>query len=459
MRTAPLLTRRAATRLAVRRRVRHDRSRRPIIPATPTPHPVRSPVAFADQDVAAAGRLIDAVGRLAAAILPEAPVDSRRLGRVLAVTRGANSLIASGGAAAGLHVNELALAANYASDKHIRDDLRGVWPRRWADLGIRLLVATAGPVLAEHVVSAPTKVRRGSGFIGHDAYPYCSPVKPLLGCYVGGIDRHLLCWQIPLTTTTSWDRTASQADLEAIALAEECLEEALPGSMAEHFALAFSERELCRDLLAEAVARHPEMFTEVGLDPETVVAHAYSELCILEPLPHGSPQVRGESHGHLVFPGEVPELVAAAAGSTAGIASCGTVTDPAKLELPSRLVDLPRPTVDVWGLDIPQWGVEFHAVGDDQLLRVARTTDGARAHLWRVFGMAHDDERALALSHRAAEEWTRVCMRRAAAETPPGFNYAQEPSFRMAVRALVQFADAARVTAERTRRARSYSGR
>lgn len=99
------------------------------------------------------------------------------------------------------------------------------------------------------------------------------------------------------------------------------------------------------------------------------------------------------------------------------------------------------------------WDVTFRAIGDDLLLRSANVGDGVDTTLWRVFGMANSDPRAAVLAQRVAEPWTLTCSRRAVADAPPGRIYAQRPVFRMALRAFIRFADAARVTAERQRRA------
>jgi hypothetical protein len=77
--------------------------------------------------------------------------------------------------------------------------------------------------------------------------------------------------------------------------------------------------------------------------------------------------------------------------------------------------------------------------------------------VWRVFGMDVADDAALALAQRAAEAWPRECTRRAERECPAGLIYPKDPNFRMAVRAMIRVADAARVTAERTRRAAEMS--
>jgi hypothetical protein len=419
------------------------------------PHPVQRPVAFAAQDIADANSLIETFGRLAAANMPEAPDDERRLARLLALAKGANQLLASGRAEHGVRIDELARAANYASDKHIREGFVGSWPRRWSALAIRLMMADTAPVLAEHLIARAAKVRRESNFIGYDQHPDCGKIKPLLNLYVGGIDRHLLNWQIPLTTATSYDRTHPRAALARIADVEQQLGEPLPATLVEHLELALAERATCHQLVQAGVSSRGEMFHEAGLDPATAVARAFSPLLVLDPLPHGAPRVPGEAYGRLVMPGDEAELLRVADKyGLVGIAACSDAEHASELALPSRPLDLAVATITDWGLEASPWTIAFQAIGDNLLLRVASDKGGTRATLWRVFGMSNDDQRALALAQRDSEEWTHACALRANAAAPPGLVYAKDPAFRMAVRALVRVADAARVTAERDRRAR-----
>jgi hypothetical protein len=414
------------------------------------PLPVRSPVAFDDADVRAADGLIDRFGTLAAILLPDAPQDRRTIKRVLSLARGANAVLARGHAADGLHVEDLAYEANYASDKHVREGLEGPWPRQWAALTIRLMTASATPVLADQICTAPAPVRRESRRAGYDSTPHMAKIKPLLRVHLAAADRHLLDWQHALVARTSWDRESVEPDFDAINALEEALGEQLPASLADHMRLALDERADCRSVLLEAVHAHPELFLEAELDPESVVDHAFPDLAILAPLPHGSPKVEGESFSHMVMPGDDDQLVGLAARSgLSGIAACTLRSDPRS---PQRPLALDVRTASIWGLTAPSWSVAFRAYGDDGILRVDRTGGGARAFMYRVFGMSVDDPRAVALVQRAAETWAEDCAARADSASPPGKVYAKDPAFRRAVLAIVAVADAAHVNAERARR-------
>lgn len=419
------------------------------------PEPVQRPVAFMAADVAAADELIDRFGALAAAVVPQPRHDERRLARMLTLTRAANASLASGEAREGLKVREFARGANYESDKHIREGLAGNWPRRWSACAIRLLMAASTPVLAEHLSSSASPVRRESRFIGFDNHRGASKVKPLLNLHLAAIDRHLLGWQIPLAAGTTWDRTHHDADEDAIAAAEADLGEPLPGSLADHLALALSERAELREAVSSARVSHAGIFLEAGLDPETVMARAFSDLLVIAPLPHGASLVKHESHSRLVLPGDDPALVELARSSgVGGIAACNTPRDGSLTRTPSHEIRLPTLLSSQWGLTASPWHLTFHAIGDDLLLRRASDGNGVTIDLWRVFGISNADPVAAALAQRVAEQWTLACSRRAETDAPPGSIYAQRPDFRMALRAFIRFADAARVTAERQRRSR-----
>jgi hypothetical protein len=420
----------------------------------PSSRPVQAPAAFAAEDAARADVLIDVFGRLAATVVPEAPTDPRRLEKLLALTKGANRIIADGKAAAGARVGDLARAAHYASDKHVRDDPHGPWMRMWSMTAVRLLLAHSAPLLAEHVVSAAVRVRRESAFIGYDHHPGCTYVKPLLSVYAGALDRHLVCWQMPLASGTCYDRDDPSADLERIAEIERELGEPLRAGVGDHLALALSERDECRRLVAAAVAAHPELFLETGLDPATVLERAFADVCVLEALPYGAPVAPVESHRAVLLPGDDDESIAAASASMSGIAYCGQVTDPSPLSWVR--VELEPDIAARWGLELDRWSTTFSAVDDDLLLRTETASTGARTEGWRTFGMANTDQRALALAQRAAETWTHACIRRAETDAPPGKVYAKDPAFRLALRAMLRFADAALVSAERQRRAEAF---
>jgi len=213
------------------------------------PQPVRSPVAFDDADLRAADALIEKFGRLAATLSPAAPRDPRTINRVLSLAHGANALLADGQAEGGLHMGALAGEANYASDKHVREGLEGPWPRTWGALAIRLMTASATPVLADQICSTPARVRRESNRIGYDSRRGVPKVKPLLRVHLAAADRHLIDWQHPLVTHTSCDRRSADADFAVLGTLEKILSETLPASLGDHLRLAFDERAVCRDVV------------------------------------------------------------------------------------------------------------------------------------------------------------------------------------------------------------------
>jgi hypothetical protein len=423
------------------------------LPNPVTSQPKQSPVAFERRDTERADALIDRYGRLAALVIPEAPSDGTRLAKLIAVTRGGNAILADQRTVNGAKVGDLAKAANYASDKHLRDDPHGPWMRRWSAVAVRLLLAARVPLLVEHVASEATRVRRESRAIGHDHHASCAHVKPLLSVYAGTIDQHLVDWQSQLVSGTCFDHTQEDADCDRIAKAEEDLGEPLRGSVIDHVALALDERELCKQLVAEAAAKYPERFREAGLNPATVVERAFADLCVLETLPYGAPVEPGMTHTDVHTPGDDEVMIAAVSASMAGVASCGVIGDPAQLPGEWRDVTLESTTVAEWALEHDPWRHTFRTLNNDTLLRTETGPSGSVTEAWRVFGMANDDQRALALVQRASEAWTRECIDRAEKTCPVGLNYAKEPAFRMAMRAMLRLADAARVTAERERRA------
>ena len=171
----------------------------------------------------------------------------------------------------------------------------------------------------------------------------------------------------------------------------------------DHVRLALEERADCRKMLLNAAETHPELLVEAGLAPESAVARAFPDLVILAPMPHGSPRVEGEAFSHMVMPGDDDQLVELALRSgLSGIAACTLMSDS---RAPERSLGLDVRTASMWGLTAPSWSVTFRAVGDAGILRVDNTGVGARASMYRIFGMLVDDPRAVALAQRAAETW------------------------------------------------------
>lgn len=417
--------------------------------SAPDHHPPRTRVVFDGADVRAADRLIDRFGTVAARAIPEAPADSRTIGRLIALAKAANAVIAAGGSRDGLRVDRLARQASYHSGNHIFEHLDGVWVRQWAALTIRLLMSTGGPLLAEQLVTAAVPVGRDSRRAGFDNRSGVPKVKPLMRLYLAGADRHLVSWQIPLLSATSCDRTAVDADIERIERYEVEFGHTLPASLDDHLRLALSERRALLDIVQTLAADHPEALREALLDPAMIAQDAFSPVVIVPALAYGSPHVPGEDHSQLVMPGDDPAVLAALAeAGLTGIAEMHVTPHRA----PSRALTLDRGVAANWGLTAPAWNTSFQVLGDDELLRVDSSGFGATARLWRVFGMRPDDQRAAAAAERAAETWPRTCVTRADAAAPPGRAYPKAAAHRRTMMALGAVADAAHVTAERERR-------
>jgi hypothetical protein len=408
-------------------------------------------VVFTAADVRSADRLIRRFGPLALSLIPGTPRDERTISRLLSLATATNRLIADGTAAHGLKTTELANAANYARDTHVRELLAEPWIRLWSALAIRLIIASQGRLLAEHLVSAPARLHRDARRIGAEDRPGVANVKPMLRAYVVGGDCHLLAVQIPLATASPHDRTSDNADLPLIAEEEAALGEALPDTAASHVSLLLDERALLSHRVGAASGAQPELFSEVGLNPVTIMRAAFPDLVILDPLPLGAPRVKGETYAQIVMPGEVPAITTRAmAHGLAGIAAC-TRPDPRPPH--TGLADLDPRLAAEFGITVSTLDVAIGIVDDRHLLRVARSGSGTDLALWRVFGMPSNDPRAAVLAQRAAEPWAAACTKRADAAAPVGMIYSKTPAWRRTLYALIALADAARVIAERTRRA------
>jgi hypothetical protein len=412
----------------------------------------RAPVAFAAVDVQAADELIHRFGRMALRLLPGTPRDERTISRLLSLTTATNTLIANGTAAErGLRNCDLVAAANYATDTHIRELLMDPWIRRWSALTVRLIIASHGRLLAEHLVSAPVRLRRDAVRIGAENRDGVANIKPMLRAYLAGGDCHLVAAQIPMTTASPYDRTSDNADSGLIDAARAALGEDLPDTAASHVSLLIDERASLAQCVGAASEAHPELFSEVGIQAATIVRDAFPKLVILDPLPVGAPRVKGETFAQTIMPGEVPEILEhAVEHGLAGIAAC----TPPEARPPHTALADPEPGLAAeFGITVSALDVAVAIVDDEYLLRVARSGNGTDLALWRVFGMPSDDPRAAVLAQRAAEPWSEACTTRAQASAPLGMIRATTPAWRRTLYALIAVADAARVIAERTRRA------
>lgn len=406
---------------------------------------------FTAADVQSADRLIQRFGPLALSLIPGTPRDERTITRLLSLATATNRLIADGTATEGLQTSALADAANYARDTHIRELLNEPWIRLWSALAIRLIVAGQGRLLAEHLVSAPVRLRRDARRIGAEHRPGVANVKPMLRAYLAGGDCHLVAAQIPMATASPHDRTSDNADLGLIGMAEAALGEALPDTAPSHVSLLLDERTRLSAYVSATSDAQPELFSEVGLVPATIMRNAFPDLVILDPLPIGAPRVKGEAYAQMIMPGEVPAMIThATEHGLAGIAAC-TRPDPRPPH--TALADLDPGLAAEFGITASTLDVAIGIVDDHHLLRVARSGSGTDMALWRVFGMTSDNPRAAVLAQRAAEPWAAACSNRADAAAPLGMIYSKTPAWRRTLYALIALADAARVIAERTRRA------
>lgn len=414
---------------------------------------VQRPVEFASDDTVTADSLIKTIGSLAADIVPEAPEDGPQRARLLALTQGANHLLASGRVRSGLQVRDLARASNY-STKHTHVGLDGTAARRWGAAATRLLSASTGPILVEHLLSAPVEVRRGSGVIGYDHPPGCSHLKPMIMLAGASIDRFMCNWEMPLTTATCWDHAAADADHERIAATEALLGHSLPGTFAEHLALAMDDRDSLRDQIRRAVEDWPDLFTEAKLEGDRIVRNSFSRFCVLEALPYGQPSSRGVHFADHCYPGDHPELIELVAAHMSGVAHCRPMASPAAMLRAAQSLPLDASLAAQLGLPISPVDTKVHAVDSDLLAHTAAGQSGARTTWWRIFGMDSRDPHAVALvEHAGANQWRRRCLRRAIRDLAPGLLYPKRADHRFSMRAITRVADAARVTAERQRRA------
>lgn len=418
------------------------------------PQPERSPVLFEQADVRAGDELIDTFGRLAAALLPEAPSDVRTIARVLGLTKATNKLIDAGEAQEGLSVSDMAREAQYASDKHVREGFARPWSRQWASLTTHLLLASTIPVLAEQISTRSARVRREARRLGFANEPNIAKVKPLLQSHLAAFDRHTLSWQMPLATDTRHDRRRADADLQDIEKFELELAEELPASLYDHLKLAADERAELLTLVLRAATAHPELFREAGLDPLSVARRAFPDLVIVDALPHGAPRIQGERYSQQMLPGDHPELLEPfISHGLRGVAASTMPPAPSRLRFPLRLDSALAAS---WGLDPTPWNVKFFLdEADGHVLRLAGSATGTSFRRWRAFGMEPDDPRAIVLVQRAAETWAFDCAERATRAAEPGMHRAKQPAFRRAQLALATVADAAHVSAERSRRSAS----
>ena len=411
---------------------------------------VSHPAAFAAEDVAIADALIERFGRLAHALLPGLPRDERTLSRLLALARSANHLIASGETEDGLRADRLAREAGYASDKHIREHLDAPWLRLWGALAIRLIIAQGAPLIAEHMFTTAVRVKRDASRIGLDARTGVARMKPLLRLFAAGRDCQLVDAQIPLSTATRFDRGDALADAVLIADTELTLGEPLAGSLADHVGVLLDERATLLERVESAAVKLPALFYEVDLDPRTVAARAFPSLLILGPMPHGSPEVQGETYARIVMPGDDPSIVEHAhASGLAGIAACSLPSSPPSSG--SRVDAGPRLAAE-FGVTASALDGTIVAADTEHLYEVTWAESGTRRRYWRTFGMASDDPRAAALVHRESETWAETCMERADEQAPVGLVRGRSAAWRRTEYALLAVADAARVIAQRQRR-------
>lgn len=422
-------------------------------PEPQEPKPYRGPPEFCDEDTARADELIDAILPIAARAVDGAPTDPAALEKTKAMYRGANRVIGDGRAAAGTRVNDLAAAADYSGDTHVREPF-GPWTRAMTDFGVRMLVARRMPAIVEHLSVRPVEIRPGSRRIGGEAHGSRAR-KSLINVHVGSIEAQLESCALPFAKGTPYDHTDPSADASLIAEAEAAMGCPVPGDEAEHYGLVLRERARRIEQARALAVGNRDALTGLGLQADTLVERMFSPLTVLEAMLFGAPQQAGEFCRARIYPGRRDDLVKLALD--AGLIGIAYWGDAARVGAPRsgrrRGAQLTPETTAEFAL-APDWGVSFAVGPGPVLLRTVRSGTATRTSAWVVFGMDPWDQRALALAQRTGEGWAEACRRRAEEQRPAGTVYPKGAGFRLCMLDMLRLADAARICAERERQAR-----
>jgi hypothetical protein len=412
------------------------------------PRPVWEPVKFNDQDTQRATELLQAAVPAACAAVPE--LTAADVDRITALARGANVLIGSGRAARGAAMVDLAVAARYARDSHIRP----VFPSLGlvAQIVSRLMMARYMPVNVEHILAQPTEVRRETNLLGLDHTPGCAWVEPVIQHELGGLDRQLEADQLPFLYTTLADPARADANPAEVRRAAKTFDCPVPDSPAAWIELLMHKRAEAFEAIYSLAVNHPELLGRLGIDARAALTSGFSNLLVLETQPHGFPRERGKPSLGTIFPGKEPEMIAAAErAGMIGIACCGEVTDPRVLRGGRNVVPDGMGMVTRFAV-VPE-GSAFTARGQ-YLLHTATRRTGSRTRMWRVFGMEPDDPRALGIAQRDSQPFIRACRKRIEKDRPTGIVYPKRPKNRMGMWSLLRIADNTRVCAEKERKSR-----